>query len=223
MTGPSGSNIDAGETDPFAQLHKMSTTAGAGSGDYIAINGSAIATILLGVSSAMVLFNGLYFLIIPVAAVFLGVMAFVQISRSNGTQTGREVAAIGLLLALGFGGFAASQAISTSVHDRADQKQVVSVVNRLGDLLKVKDYEAAYNLFDSEFKKRVSVNQFQASWVAMSSSPIVGSIESIDWNHLLSFEVDPVTSERIASGQMLIQANPKEKLRVSMSLRNEGG
>ena len=104
MTESSGSNINRGDADPFAHLHKMSTTAGLGSGDYVAINGTAIAAILLGVCSALVLFNSLIFLLIPLLGVIAAIVAFKQISASNGTQTGREVAAIGMLLSfLGLG------------------------------------------------------------------------------------------------------------------------
>src|SRR3989442_50419 len=94
-----------GGDDPFLKLHKMSTTAGLGSGDYVAINGTAIASLLLGIASALVLFGAHLLLLIPLAGVVCGILAFRQIADSNGTQTGRGLAAVGLLLSLGFGGF----------------------------------------------------------------------------------------------------------------------
>ena len=93
---------DPAAPDPFLSLHKMSTTAGLGSADYVAINGTALATIILGIASAVVLFDNNLLLLIPLAAVVCGVLAFVQITQSNGTQTGKLLVVAGVLLALGF-------------------------------------------------------------------------------------------------------------------------
>ena len=54
----------------------MSTTAGLGSGDYVAINGTAIIAILLGVASAIVLFDSKMLLIVPLAGVVCAILAF---------------------------------------------------------------------------------------------------------------------------------------------------
>ena len=85
------------DADPFLQLHKMSTTAGLGSADYVAINGTALAAILLGIVSAFMLLNSAVLLVFPIAGIFCGLLAFRQINHSNGTQTGRVLAGVGLL------------------------------------------------------------------------------------------------------------------------------
>ena len=54
----------------------MSTTAGVGAGDYVAINGTAIAAVLLGVLSVIVLFDYRLFLLVPLAGVVCAVLAW---------------------------------------------------------------------------------------------------------------------------------------------------
>jgi hypothetical protein len=222
MTGPSDTNLNTGEADPFSHLHKMSTTAGLGSGDYVAINGTAIAAILLGVGSSLVLFNNLVFLVIPIAGVIAAMLAFQQISHSSGTQTGREIAIIGLLLSLGFGGFYTGKTAYIAIHERSDQEQVVATVHKLCDLLKTNSYPEAYALCDERFRKRVPLAQFQAGWQSLTSSPYIGTIQSIDWNQVLALDIDPVSGAKLANGQMLMQAKPAEKLRMNMGFRNDG-
>lgn len=214
-------NQDA--ADPFLHLHKMSTTAGLGSGDYIAINGAAVAALLLGAASCTVLFNSLIFLVFPAVGVICGILAWIQISRSNGTQTGREIAAVGLLLALGFGGFSGAKTVYNSMRSRGDEHQIVAQLHTLGDDLKSDDYGDAYAVFDTQFRRHVSRADFESSWRRLSSSPYLGKLQSIDWNNLLNFDIDPVDESRIASGMMLMKFNPAEPLRIHMTFRNEDG
>src|SRR5436309_1709781 len=94
------SHASVNPADPLASLHKMSTTAGLGSEDYVAINAVSIATLLLGLASGLALpFTVL--LILPLAGIVCGVLALRQIHGSNGTQSGRAFAIIGLLFSLG--------------------------------------------------------------------------------------------------------------------------
>ena len=229
MTGSSGPNLKPGEPDsqagpdPFSNLHKMSITAGLGSGDYVAINGMAIASILLGIASAVVLFNNAIFLALPVLGAVAGIWAWVQISKSNGTQTGREIAAIGLLLSMGFGGFFGAKTIYGSYRNHTDEDQIVANVQKLGDLVKAGDYDDAYSLFDDRFKKQFPKPVFESTWRRVLASPIFGSLQSITWNHLLVFDVDPVDETPTASGMMLMKANPPEPYRLNMGFRNVEG
>jgi hypothetical protein len=222
MTGSSDSNLNRGDADPFSHLHKMSTTAGLGSGDYVAINGTAIAAILLGVGSALVLFNNPIFLLIPLFGLIAAILAFKQISASNGTQTGREVAALGLLLSIGFGGFFGAKSVYLTYRDGTDQDQIVSNVRKLGDLVKANSYPEAYALLDDRFKKRLTLPEFENGWRRMTSSPLIGTVQSMDWNKLLSFDVDPVDGSRLGMGMMLLKARPNEPIRMNMVFRNEG-
>jgi hypothetical protein len=201
----------------------MSTTAGLGMGDYVAINGTAVVTLLLGAASATVLFNNLFFLIFPAAGVIAGIIAWNQINKSNGTQTGREVAAVGLLLSLGFGGYFLASTVYGTYRNHADEEQIVANVHKLGSLLSTQDYVDAYALFDARFQKHVSRSEFESNWRRLSSSPMLGEVNNIDWNKLLSFDIDPVDNSRISSGMMLIKCKPEVPVRVHMSFRNEEG
>jgi hypothetical protein len=235
MTGISGSNSDpkAGSeplaqtsgaaSDPFARLHKMSTTAGLGMGDYVAINGAAVVALLLGAASATVLFNNMFFLVFPLAGVIAGIVSWMQISKSNGTQTGREVAAVGLLLSVAFGGFYAASSIYASYRNHSDEEQIVSQVHKLGSLLSTQDYVDAYAMFDARFQKHVSRSEFESNWRRVCSSPVLGEVRNIDWNKLLNFDIDPVDNTRTSSGMMLMKLKPEAPLRIHMSFRYEDG
>src|SRR5436190_20522337 len=83
--------------DPLARLHKMSTTAGLGTTEYVAINPLAVASIFLGVASLLALLDNLL-LAVPVLAIICSVWALSQIRNSGGTQSGRALAILGLLL-----------------------------------------------------------------------------------------------------------------------------
>ena len=89
--------------DPLAHLHKMSTTAGLGTTEYVAINPLAVATVFLGLASALALLDNTL-LAIPVLALIGAIFSLRQIARSGGTQTGKGLAVLGLLLAVGFSG-----------------------------------------------------------------------------------------------------------------------
>jgi hypothetical protein len=193
-----------GEPDPFLSLHKMSTTAGLGSGDYVAINGTSIAALLLGIVSALVLFGAWLLLLIPLAGIVCGVLALRQISDSNGTQTGKGLAWIGLLWSLVFAGiFIGKESIET-VRSISDSEQVDAVLKKFEGDIKGDKYDDAYqNLCDDHFKGRVPQAPFVNLWKIYNGRPMLGRITSIH-SKLLKFDNDPVTDERLGSGLVLI-------------------
>jgi hypothetical protein len=182
----------------------MSTTAGLGSAEYVAINGTAIAAVLLGIASALVLFGSLLLLLIPAAGIICAILAFRKIKDSNGTQTGRGLAAVGLLLSLGLGGFYVANETLTAIHNRSDEQHVIALIEQFGNLIHAEKYDAAYQLCDDHFTGRVSPAQFAEKWKAANSNPIYGGIQKMEWNQLLKFENDPVTNERTCSGMVLM-------------------
>src|ERR1700677_2549038 len=95
-TGPTSQSASA-ETDALAHLHRMSTTAGLGSQEYVAINVTSIIAVLFGVASLLAVASPVL-LVFPVVGVILSVAAIRQINHSNGTQTGKGLAILGLLL-----------------------------------------------------------------------------------------------------------------------------
>ena len=220
-----GPATGSGEIDPFLTLHKMSTTAGLGSGDYVAINGCAIAALILGIASSIVLFGSLLLLLIPGAGIVCGILAFRQISNSNGTQTGRGLAGMGLLLALGFGGGYVGHLAIQNIRDRTEQNQVIWLIQEFGHFVSNSKYEDAYNLADEHFKSQVPEQEFADRWKGANSSAFRGAITGMDWNGLLKFDDDPVTGQRQGGGMILISFAklPEWKERQGMAFRKIDG
>src|SRR5690242_19183421 len=109
--------------DPIAALHKMSTTAGISTGEYVAINNLAISAAVLGLATALV-FVGLPFLLLGLAAIGLGVVALRQIHDSNGTQGGRGLAILGILLALLLSGSAIARQMAGEAALRPEKQAI---------------------------------------------------------------------------------------------------
>src|SRR5438046_5220936 len=87
------------QDDPIAHLHRMSTTAGVGSQEYVAINNLAVIAALLGLGTALA-FVHIFFVILGLAGIACGTIAMLQIRDSNGTQGGRGLAWTGIVLSL---------------------------------------------------------------------------------------------------------------------------
>src|SRR5688500_6062526 len=103
--------------DPLSHLHKMSTTAGLGSTEYVAINAPSVFALIFGLASVMAIFDNIL-LIIPLAGLVCAILALRQISQSNGTQTGRGLAIGGLLLSLAFGGYVVANQLTEATRTR---------------------------------------------------------------------------------------------------------
>src|SRR5438034_10464796 len=117
--------------DPISHLHKMSTTAGVGSQDYVAINTAAIVSVILGICTALA-FLGVPFLVVGVAGIVFGIIALVQIRHSNGTQGGTGLAILGILLSLAMAGSVAAASIVEWNHQREDRNQIEAAITQLG-------------------------------------------------------------------------------------------
>ena len=168
--------------DPLARLYHMSTTAGVGTQDYVAINPTSIAALLLGFAGVLSLLSSIL-LIIPAVGAVCAIIALVQIHRSNGTQAGRAFAAGGLLLALLFGGGRAAYDAVIAMRTTADELQVEQVMRQFGQELAAGNYQAAYQRFDDRFRERVSLPQFRAPFETLKENQAVGPLTSIEWNH----------------------------------------
>jgi hypothetical protein len=168
------------DADPLAGLHKMSTTAGVTNLDYVAVNQTAIAAVLLGLLSALSFF-GYLLLVIPIVGAIFAVIALRQIADSNGTQTGRGLAALALLLCLALGGTAIAREALAVIRVKGDESGVSSAIAKVGTLIREKKYKDAYELFDPEFKKRVSPEQFESRWQSIQGGSL-GAIEAFEWN-----------------------------------------
>lgn len=196
--------------DPVTGLYRMSRTAGVGLQDYAAINPLAVVALVLGVGSALVFISDLL-IVIPALAVILGVVALVQVTRSNGTQTGRFVALLGVLLALGIGGYSVKRSLDVRTANGADGGQVAGMLRTLGEHVAAGDYDKAYQLFDGKFRERVSLDRFRGLWQGVQASPAIGKVAGMEWNNLLDFEDSPDGTVRVARGMVVAKVSGERK------------
>jgi hypothetical protein len=212
------------ERDPLASLHKMSTTAGLGSQDYVAINSVSIVSILLGLASALVMLSKIL-LILPLAGIICGIVAWVQIRRSNGTQTGLILAIGGIVLSIGLAGYAIGMEATAYWRGEADRQQIVKLIDQFSGIVQNADtnpasLKEAYQLFDQTFQQRESEASFISRWKSLQNT--LGAIKSFRWNGAnLPFDTDPATGDPTAAAQVIIEfKDPKNpEGRYTMTFR----
>ena len=206
--------------DPLAGLHKMSTTAGVTNLDYVAVNHTAIAAVCLGLLSALSFFGHLL-LVIPVLGVIFAVVALRQIAGSNGTQTGRGLAVLALLLCLGLGGTAIGMEAYSAMRVRGDENAVAATLSKAGNFIREHKYKEAYELFDPEFRKRVSLDDFATRWQAIQAGSL-GEIEAFEWNGVTPI-FENSQGSRNAGTKLRIKFNKGFDDRFDVVLREENG
>jgi hypothetical protein len=183
-------NAPAGGQEALSHLYHMSTTAGVGSQDYVAINPTSIAALLLGLGSVVVVL-GYILLLVPAVGIVCAIVALIQISRSNQTQTGRGLAISGLVLCVLFAGGRLGFAGYQRLHTASDERQVAQLMHELGDDLEARRYDQAYALFDDRFRARVDMAEFTQEFDNFIKVGI-GRVLSIEWNRQgMEFEQTP--------------------------------
>ena len=192
---------DADGPDPLARLHKMSTTAGLGSTDYVAINTPAILAVLLGLASALAVVDKIL-LIVPIAGVVCAIVALYQIGKSAGTQTGRGLAVLGLLLSLGFAGYVGYQAYDKARIERADRAAIEAMLPELTRRIQKGEFKEAYAMFSERFQERVQLQEFSDRLKYVQDGSL-GKLETITTNGRYDFNSDPSTGIRM--GQAILQ------------------
>ena len=210
------------QSDPLAKLHRMSTTAGVGSQEYVAINTVAIWTLILGLASvAVVLFESWPLLVVPLAAVVLAVIGLRQIARSNGTQAGRLVAIGGIVLAVGFSGLYGAREYQATTADAADRAAVDTVIRDLGEALAADDYAKAYEQFDYIYRARVSPEQFKAYWSTFHNGAL-GRLKSMQSTNKANFS--QIEQGKVAETMAIIafEKGTWEERRRFMLLQRDG-
>ena len=211
--------------DPLASLHKMSTTAGITSQEYVAINIPSILALVLGLATVLAALNPVL-LLIPVAAVIVALVSLAQIRASNGTQTGRGFAWLGILLALGIGGFVLARAAVAHAQTRADREEIVRQIEQLGRHVAAGEYEQAYGMFSDRFRARVNRSTFDAVWDQSQKVAALGRITGMQWNQTsIYFENDPATGGRAATvyAWVMFEKSADGKARHPLVLRKSGG
>jgi hypothetical protein len=209
--------------DPLRSLHKMSTTAGVGSQEYVAINLAAVWAVVLGLLSFLALLDNVL-LIVPVIGTLFAIVALRQISQSAGTQAGRGIAAIALLLCVGFGGFTLAGQVHETREDRADRAAIAAQIEQLGRDVKDGKWESAYGRFSQEFRARVPQQKFADELGFLRKSQLYGDLTSTSWNEHVRFEGAAGGEVRFAETVMLIRWDKSpDPLRLNTVLRRRGG
>jgi hypothetical protein len=224
----------APDIDALTQLKKMSTTAGLGSGDYVAISRLAVVALLAGLASVLVLIlGGGLLLLIPAAGVVCALIAFYQIRHSNGTLTGRAIAGIGLVLSLLIGGGVLASQIVAEIRYKPDRAQIAGLIRQLGqevaaagqaersappskgpvfgptlptpaELEAERHYDAAYKLFSDKFRDRVDETKFRSAWTDINKSAD-SALVGMEWNGNIEF--DDTTGKPVAWAMALLKLN----------------
>lgn len=191
--------------DPLSHLHKMSRTAGLGTTDYVAVNGTSIVALILGLASGLSLFDRVL-LAIPVVAIVLAVIAIFQIKDSNGTQTGKGLAALGILLALVFVGLVGGKWATETFSNREDEQAISKVVSDLDQSLRAGKYADAYQRLCAErFTSRFSEQTFMDTWKHLvEGTKDYKGLTGMRSNGRMEFEINPDTEQKSAVSMTIV-------------------
>jgi hypothetical protein len=182
------------DTDPLLHLHKMSTTAGLGTQEYVAINVTAVVAALFGVASLLAMLNNIL-MVIPFVGAVLSCIALAQIRNSNGTQTGRGLALLGILLCGGISIGLICTRVIEGIHRGQDQRAIANLCQQFGSLIAQKKYDDAFNLFDSDFQDHVKLDPFKIHLASIQESKVSPPIDQAAWNGLIQFQTDDQGTE----------------------------
>jgi hypothetical protein len=204
----------------LAQLHKMSTTAGVTNLDYVAVNQTAIVAALLGLASALSFFGNLL-LVIPVVGVIFAIVAIRQIRDSSGTQTGKLLAIVGLLLCVLLGGGAITKEAMEIAAVKGDENKIASTLSQLGQFLHDGKYKEAYALHDDDFQNRVKFAQFESTWKSIQAPQPLGRVQTMEWNGVSPyFKTEAGAS--VAEIKALMRFEKAQEDRVDLLMRRVG-
>lgn len=188
-TNPPSSPNTAPGMDPFQKLHKMSTTAGVGSHDYVAVNTPAVVSAIAGLSSISAMVAPVM-LFVPAFAVVCAVVAWSQIGKSNGTQTGKLLAILGVVAGLGFGGYVVAGQIRDARAFAESRREIGALFTTFTDATSKGDHEAAYKVFGPAFQSRNKFATFSAFLKMLEDNASYGKIVSSEWNERMEAMAD---------------------------------
>jgi hypothetical protein len=194
---PTSENQNTSTGDPFAHLHKMSTTAGVGSTEYVAVNLPAVVALLLGLATALCLLDPI-FLVIAVAALVMSVISIVQVRKSNGTQTGIGMASIAILLSLAFAGFKGYTVLDQYMIERRESAAINANITQFESLMKAGQYEKAYALTSPKFQEKTKAKDFEDFFKMLEGVPYYGHMKSMVWNGNVLIFTDQASGGRYA-------------------------
>lgn len=177
--------------DPFQRLKKMSKTAGVGTQEYVAINAPSIVCLLAGVAALLALLSPIL-LAFAAFSVVCGVIAWVQVVKSGGTQMGRRFAAIGLLLSFGVTGLISYREYADARAFEESKSAIADIFTKFGSAAAAGDGKTAYSYFGSTFHERIKFEDFDGFLKMLEGNTNYGGIKNVEWNQRL--EAIPDTS-----------------------------
>jgi hypothetical protein len=220
---PASPDAGGAGDDPLAHLHHMSTTAGLGSGEYVAINPTAVFSLIVGLASALCLFEETILLFIPLIGVISAIAALRQIARSSGTQTGRALAVVGLVLSIGFGGWVIYRKATEQSRQSADRNAIHQVIRQYGELIRDGKFDQAYGLFSPRFTNRVPLQTFTDRMKFVQETPSYGKLKNADWNKLVEFENNTADGSVMAVASILLNFEKAPDIRQNAYFRKDAG
>lgn len=188
-TNPPSSPNNTSGMDPFQKLHKMSTTAGVGAHDYVAVNTPAVIAAIAGLASISAIVSPVM-LVVPAFAVVCAVMAWAQIGKSNGTQTGKLLAILGVLTGLGFGGYVVAGQIREARAFAESRREIGALFTNFTTATSKGDHAAAFQVFGPSFQSRNKFPAFSAFLKMLEDNQSYGKIVGSDWNERLEAMAD---------------------------------
>jgi hypothetical protein len=217
---------DANPTaDPLAGLYHMSNTAGVSTQEYVAINPTAIASLLLGFASVLVVLSNIL-LVVPMVGIICGIVAIVQIRHSNQTQTGKGLAFLGFALSVLLGmGKVAYEGVN-AFRVSSDEKQIARLIHEFGQAIAAEKYDQAYQLANERFRERVPLAAFTQTFKGMRQIQGLGVLRSIEWNeHRMEIQEKPDASGSYAYAMTLFSHsdNPYPQRMVISFEKPSGG
>lgn len=204
-------------SDPISRLHRMSTTAGVGTQEYVAINTLAVVAALLGLATALS-FVGAPFMALGAAGLVMGIVALRQIRSSNGTQGGRGLALAGIILSILFVGGALANTAREIAAQRKQEQRINDLIAQLKAHVLAGEYEKAHSLFAPEFRQAWPLKDFREMWQLYEQHY---GIEDIQPNRVYRFATSG--EGQIAETLVLIKVKKyPEQDRRGMTLRRAG-
>lgn len=196
------------QDESISKLHHMSTTAGMGAGDYVEINPMAIASVALALLSLWgIAFTP--FLLLGALGLLAGAFSLIKIHYSNGTQGGKMIAGVGILLSLAIsGGEGGRQYIQYAKTER-DSQAMRLVAQQLGQALVKKDMVKARNLFCEGFKQIVSQEQFNEILAGIYQINTFGEFQGMEANGPCKFAM---SGDGVKMGATVISLRFEQKV-----------
>lgn len=206
-----GRQNDDRQDPAMRSLYKMSRTAGVGLQDYAAVNVLAVIGVIVAVASVLCLIfaDVTAFLVLPAAAMVVCIIAFIQIQHSNGTQTGRGIAAIGFVIALALAGTNVAGRVAEAARNTRDRHAIEALVKQFESAVTTGKTTDAYAMFDARFHELVQPETFDRTITTRIEKSYGGpKVTSITLGDRIEWEID-ANGVRFANALLSVKTDEK--------------